>query len=176
MGKVPLLEPSDAGEALKMIKAAYELSEDFESPVMFRTTTRLAHTRGIVEPGDRREVPRRSFSPDATQYAIPVYARFRRPELEDKLDRLRAFAEEYEGNFVQEGDPKIGVVTHGIPYQYVKEVAPEATVFRLGMLYPLPAKRLRVFCARFVTVFVVEESVGFIQQVMACLGILNVVG
>jgi len=176
MGKVPLLEPSDAGEAREMIKAAYELSERFESPVMFRTTTRLAHTRGIVEPGDRQEVPRRPFTPDATQYAIPVYARFRRPELEDKLNRLRAFAEEFEGNVVEDGDPNLGVVTHGIPYQYVKEVAPEAAVFRLGMLYPLPAKRLREFCARFDTVFVVEESEGFIQQEMASLGILNVVG
>jgi len=176
VGKVPLLEPSDSGEAREMIKAAYELSERFKSPVMFRTTTRLAHTRGIVEPGDRQEVPRRHFSPDATQYAIPVYARFRRPELEDKLNRLRAFAEEFEGNVVEEGDPNMGVVTHGIPYQYVKEVAPEATVFRLGMLYPLPAERMREFCARFDTVFVVEESEGFIQQEMASLGILNVVG
>lgn len=176
MGKVPLLEPSDAAEAREMIKAAYELSEDFKSPVMFRTTTRLAHTRGIVEPGDRQEVPRRPFSSDATQYAIPVYARFRRPELEDKLKRLGTFAETFEGNFIEEGDSKLGVVTHGIPYQYVKEVAPEATVFRLGMLYPLPAERLKEFCARFDTVFVVEESEGFIQEGMASLGILNVVG
>jgi len=176
IGKVPLLEPSDAGEALEMIKAAYELSERFASPVMFRTTTRLAHTRGIVEPGERHEVPRREFSPDATRYAIPVYARLRRPELEDKLNQLRAFAEEFEGNVIDEGDPKIGVVTHGIPYQYVKEVAPEATVFRLGMLYPLPEKRLKEFCARFDTVFVVEESEGFIEQEMASLGIYNVVG
>jgi len=176
MGKVPLLEPTDAREAREMIKFAYELSERFESPVMFRTTTRLAHTRGIVEPGERTEVPRRDFSPDATQHAIPVYARFRRPELEDKLDRLLLFADEFEGNVIEEGDPNLGVVTHGIPYQYVKEVAPEATVFRLGMLYPLPEKRLREFSARFDTVFVVEESEGFIQEEMASLGILNVVG
>jgi len=176
IGKVPLLEPTDAGEAREMIKAAYELSERFASPVMFRTTTRLAHTRGIVESGDRQEVPRREFSPDATRYAIPVYARLRRPELEDKLNQLRAFAEEFEGNVIDEGDPKIGVVTHGIPYQYVKEVAPEATVFRLGMLYPLPEERLKDFCARFDTVFVVEESEGFIEQEMASLGIHNVVG
>jgi indolepyruvate ferredoxin oxidoreductase alpha subunit len=176
MGKVPLLEPSDAAEALTMIKGAYELSERFATPVMFRTTTRLAHTRGIVEPGDRVDVPRREFSPDARQYAIPVYARFRRPELEEKLDRLRDFAEEFEGNRVEEGDPKVGIVSHGIPYQYVKEVAPDATVFRLGMLYPLPEKRLKEFCARFETVYVVEESEGFIQQEMASFGIQNVVG
>jgi indolepyruvate ferredoxin oxidoreductase alpha subunit len=176
MGKVPLLEPADTGEALEMIKFAYELSEEFSTPVMFRTTTRLAHTRGIVEPGTRTEVPRREFNPNAQQYAIPVYARFRRPELEAKLDRLREFAEGFEGNVVEEGDPKVGVVTHGIPYQYVKEVAPDATVFKLGMIYPLPEKKLKEFCARFETVYVVEESEGFIQQEMAGFGILNVIG
>ena len=91
MGKVPLLEPTDAEEAREMIRVAYELSERFASPVMFRTTTRLAHTRGIVEPGARQEVPRREFSPTPRRYAIPVYARFRRPELEEKLNQLSGF-------------------------------------------------------------------------------------
>jgi indolepyruvate ferredoxin oxidoreductase alpha subunit len=176
MGKVPVLEPSDASEARSMIRAAYELSERFATPVMFRTTTRLAHTRGIVESGDREEVPRKEFVPNVSQYAIPVYAQFRRPELEAKLRRLGEFAEEFEGNFVEEGDPDIGIISHGIPYQYVKEVAPEATVFKLGMLYPLPEQRLKEFCSRFEKVFVVEESEGFIQQEMAGFGILNVVG
>jgi indolepyruvate ferredoxin oxidoreductase alpha subunit len=176
MAKVPLLEPSDAAEARDMIKTAFEVSERFATPVMFRTTTRLAHTRGVVESGERTEVPRKEFSRKASQYAIPVYARFRRPELEEKLNRLRELAEDFEGNVIEEGDAQLGVVSHGIPYQYVKEVAPEATVLRLGMIYPLPEKRLRDFCARFDTVFVVEESEGFIQQEMASLGILNVIG
>ncbi|MGD8362196.1 MAG: thiamine pyrophosphate-dependent enzyme [Gemmatimonadota bacterium] len=176
MGKVPLLEPSDAAEAQEMIRFAYELSERFASPVMFRTTTRLAHTRGIVEPRHRTEVPKRAFKRNSQQYAIPVYARFRRPELEAKLARLREFAEEYQGNVIEEGDPQLGVVTHGIPYQYVKEVAPQATVFRLGMIYPLPEERLKEFCARFETVYVVEESEGFIQEEMAGFGIGNLVG
>ena len=136
----------------------------------------MAHTRGVVEPGTREARPRREFTPDARQYAIPVYARFRRPELEEKLERLREFAEEFEGNVVEEGDAGIGVISHGIPYQYVKEVAPEATVFKLGMVYPLPERRLREFCARFEKVYVVEESEGFIQQELAGFGILNVVG
>ncbi|UCF18196.1 MAG: indolepyruvate ferredoxin oxidoreductase subunit alpha [Gemmatimonadota bacterium] len=176
IAKVPLLEPGDAAEAREMIRAAFELSERFETPVMFRTTTRLAHTRGAVETAERQEAARKPFSRKASQYAIPVYARFRRPELEKKLEALREFAESFEGNFVEEGDPKIGVVTHGIPYQYVKEVAPQATVFKLGIIYPLPERRLKEFCARFDTVFVVEESEGFIQGEMAGFGILNVVG
>lgn len=176
LAKVPLLEPSDAAEAKTLVQVAFEISERFESPVMFRTTTRLAHTRSIAEPGERTEAERRKFSRKARQYAIPVYARFRRPELEKKLNALREFAEEFEGNVIEEGDPTVGVITHGIPYQYVKEVAPTATVFKLGMIYPLPEKRLTEFCARFDTVFVVEESEGFIQQEMASFGILNVIG
>jgi indolepyruvate ferredoxin oxidoreductase alpha subunit len=176
MAKVPLLEPSDAAEARELVKTAYELSERFSTPVMFRTTTRLAHTRGAVELGERTEASRKEFSRQVSQYAIPVYAKFRRPELEAKLEQLRQFAEEFEGNIEEEGDPKMAVVTHGVPYQYVKEVAPEATVFRLGMTYPLPKKRLQEFCARFDTVFVVEEGEGFVQEEMASFGILNVIG
>ncbi len=181
IAKVPLLEPVDAADARAVTKTAFELSERFETPVMLRTTTRLAHTRGIVAGGERATVAGRKFSRKISQYAIPVYARFRRPELERKLEDLRLLAEEYQGNVVEEGvveegEPTIGVVSHGIPYQYVKEVAPGASVFRLGMLYPLPERRLKEFCARFDQVFVVEESEGFIQQEMASLGITNTVG
>jgi indolepyruvate ferredoxin oxidoreductase alpha subunit len=176
VAKVPLLEPADAAEARDLTAAAFELSERFHSPVMLRTTTRLAHTRGPVEPRARSEAARTPFSRQVSQYAIPVYARFRRVELEEKLVRLREFAEEFAGTVIEEGGPTLGVVTHGIPYQYVKEVCPEATVFKLGMLYPLPERRLREFCARFETVFVVEESEGFIEQELASFGITNVVG
>jgi len=176
VAKVPLVEPADAAEARTLTSAAFELSERFRTPVMLRTTTRLAHTRSPVEVGSRLTPERTPFSRQVSQYAIPVYARFRRVELEQKLERLRAFAEEFPGNVIDEGEGTIGIVTHGIPYQYVKEVCPSATVFKLGMLYPLPAKRLREFCARFETVFVVEESEGFIEQELASLGIHNVVG
>jgi indolepyruvate ferredoxin oxidoreductase alpha subunit len=176
IAKVPLLEPSDAMEARTLVKTAYDVSEQFATPVMFRTTTRLAHTRGIVEVGERTEQPKKQFSRKISQYAIPVFARFRRPELEDKLDRLRQFAEQFEGNVIEEGSAEIGIVSHGIPYQYVREVLPEATVFKLGMIYPLPKEKLREFCSRFEQVFVVEESEGFIQQEMASMGILNVMG
>jgi indolepyruvate ferredoxin oxidoreductase alpha subunit len=176
VAKVPLLEPSDAAEAQSIAREAFALSERFRTPVMLRTTTRLAHTRSPVRPGPRHATERRAFSRQVSQYAIPVYARFRRVELEEKLAKLREFAEEFPGNVVDEGTADVGVVTHGIPYQYVKEACPDATVFKLGMLYPLPARRLREFCARFATVFVVEESEGFIEQELASLGIQNVIG
>jgi indolepyruvate ferredoxin oxidoreductase alpha subunit len=175
--KVPMLEPADASEGRDLAKMAFDISERFASLVMLRTTTRLAHTRGPVVLDVRNKHVGRQFSRKVSRYAIPVYARSRRPELEAKLDALRAFAEEFPGNVIEEGtDQTLGVVTHGMPYQYVKEVAPEATVFKLGMLYPLPERRLREFCSRFDQVFVVEEGEGFIQQEMASFGILNVVG
>ncbi len=176
VAKVPVLEPADAEEARWMTKAAFELSERFATPVMLRTTTRLAHTRGVVQPGVRVEAQGKPFSRQVSQYARPVYARFRRPELEEKLDALRVFAEEFDGNVVEEGNAAFGVVSHGIPYQYVKEVVPDAAVFKLGMIYPLPEQSLKEFCSRFETVYVVEESEGFIQQEMSSLGIQNLVG
>jgi len=176
IAKVPLLEPTDTAEARELVVTAFELSERFKTPVMFRTTTRLAHTRGVAERGDRTEAQNEPFSRKVSQYAIPVYARFRRPELEEKLEQLREFAETFEGNVIEEGDTEVGIVTHGIPYQYVKEVHPDATIFKLGMLYPLPERKLREFCERFDRVIVVEESEGFIEQEMASFGITNVVG
>jgi indolepyruvate ferredoxin oxidoreductase alpha subunit len=176
LAKVPLLEPADAAEAKEMIGLAFDLSERFRTPVMFRTTTRLAHTRSPVELGQRNEAPREPFTRDVRQYAIPVFARFRRPELEEKLGRLRAWAGQFDGNRLEEGDSGLGIVTHGIPYQYVKEVVPHAAVFKLGMVYPLPEGRLKEFCARFDSVYVVEESEGFIQQEMASFGIANTIG
>jgi indolepyruvate ferredoxin oxidoreductase alpha subunit len=176
VAKVPILEPADAEEARRFAGQAFELSEHFRTPVMLRTTTRLAHTRSRVAPGERHEAARDPFSRRVSQYAIPVYARFRRVELEEKLARMRDFAEEFDGNVVEEGSAEIGVVTHGIPYQYVKEVCPDATVFKLGMPYPLPRRRLEEFCRRFETVFVVEESEGFIEQELASFGIHNVIG
>jgi indolepyruvate ferredoxin oxidoreductase alpha subunit len=130
----------------------------------------------VVCPGKREEPQSVPFSREVSQYAIPVYARFRRPELEEKLDKLRDFAEEFDNNVIEEGESTYGVISHGIPYQYVKEVAPQAAVFKLGMLYPLPRQRLADFCSRFETVYVVEESEGFIQQEMLSLGIRNLVG
>ena len=93
------------------------------------------------------------------------------PMLEAKLDKLREFAEGFEGNIIEEGDPAIGIVTHGIPYQYVKEVLPEAGVLRLGMTWPLPDRMLREFCGAYEKVYVVEEGEPFIEEYALALGL-----
>ncbi|MCP4424498.1 MAG: indolepyruvate ferredoxin oxidoreductase subunit alpha [Chloroflexi bacterium] len=176
MGKVPILEPSDAQECRDFVKAAFDLSEKFNTPVMLRTTTRLAHHKGLVEVGPRQEVSRREFIPDPRRFSVPIYRKALRPQVEERLEALREYAETCPFNFIEHADGKVGVVTSSIAYQYVKEVLPETAVLRLGMTYPLPAKLLRDFCARYETVYVIEEGEPFIEDFMLSQGIANIKG
>lgn len=177
MAKVPVLEPSDAQECHDFILAGMELSERFKSPVMLRTTTRLAHHKGLVEVGERKEIERREFIADAKRFSVPIYRLARRPEVEKTLNALADYAETCSFNRVEHSDNKsIGIVTSGIAYQYVKEVMPEAGVLRLGMTFPLPQKLLREFCSKYETVYVIEEGEAFIEEYMRSLGIANLKG
>ena len=185
VGKVPVLEPSDAQECHDFIIAGMELSEQFRTPVMLRTTTRLAHHKGLVEVGERKEVEQKEFVRDAKRFSVPIYRLARRPEVEKTLNALAEYAETCPFNRVEHSNPStrfasgqasIGVVTSGIAYQYVKEVMPEAGVLRLGMTFPLPAKMLREFCSKYETVYVIEEGEAFIEEYMRNLGIVNVKG
>jgi len=176
MGKVPLLEPSDAQECKDFIVFGLELSEKFSSPVMLRTTTRLAHHKGLVELGERVEVEQASFIPDPKRFSVPIYRKLRRPEVEKRMHDVQMLAETCSLNRVEHADSSIGVITSGISYQYVKEVLPEAGVLRLGMTFPLPPDLLRSFCASYQTVYIVEEGEPFIEEYIRSLGIQNVIG
>ncbi len=177
VAKVPVLEPSDAQECHDFMIAGLELSEQFRSPVMLRTTTRLAHHKGLVEVGERADVPPREFIRDPQRFSVPIYRLIRRPEVEKTLTAFAEYAETCPFNRIEEGaDDKIGVVTSGISYQYVKEVLPDAGILRLGMTFPLPANLLRDFCAKYETVYVVEEGEPFIEEFMRGAGITNLTG
>ncbi|UCH60541.1 MAG: indolepyruvate ferredoxin oxidoreductase subunit alpha [Anaerolineales bacterium] len=176
MGKVPLLEPSDAQECKDYVLLGLELSEKFSSPVMLRTTTRLAHHKGLVELGERKEVEQANFIPDPKRFSVPIYRKLRRPEVEQRLQDIRALAETSPLNRVEHADTSIGVITSGISYQYVKEVLPEAGVLRLGITFPLPPELLSSFCAAYETVYIVEEGEPFIEEYIRSLGIKNVIG
>ena len=177
VAKVPVLEPSDAQECHDFMIAGLELSEQFRSPVMLRTTTRLAHHKGLVEVGERADVPTREFIRDPQRFSVPIYRLIRRPEVEKTLTAFAEYAETCPFNRIEAGaDNKIGVVTSGISYQYVKEVLPNAGVLRLGMTFPLPANLLRDFCAQYETVYVVEEGEPFIEEFMRGAGITNLIG
>lgn len=175
-GKVPVLEPSDAQECHDFMIAALELSEQFSVPVMLRTTTRLAHHKGLVELGERQDVARRDFVPDPKRFSVPIYRGLRRPLVEQHIADLQQYAETCSFNRVEHGANPVGVITSGIVYQYVKEVLPQAGVLRLGMTWPLPPNLLRDFCARYETVYIIEEGEPFIEEVVRSLGITNVKG
>lgn len=177
VAKVPVLEPSDAQECRDFMIAGLDLSEQFHSPVMLRTTTRLAHHKGLVEVGERTEVATREFNRDPQRFSVPIYRLLRRPEVEKTLTALAEYAETCPFNRIEEGrDNKIGVVTSGISYQYVKEVLPHVGVLRLGITYPLPANLLRDFCSKYETVYVIEEGEPFIEEFMRAAGIANITG
>ncbi len=176
MGKVPVLEPTDAQECRDFVIAGFDLSEQFGTPVMLRTTTRLAHHKGLVQVGQRQEVPQREFIPDPKRFSVPIYRKLHRPRVEQRLDDLRQYAETCSFNRVEHSGSEIGVVTSGISYQYVKEVLPDAGVLRLGMTFPLPAKLLADFCSHYKTVYVVEEGEPFIEEFMLSRGINNIIG
>jgi indolepyruvate ferredoxin oxidoreductase alpha subunit len=176
MAKVPVLEPSDAQECKEFVRLGLELSEEFQVPVMLRTTTRLAHHKGLVHLGERQEVPRREFVPDARRYSVPIYRLGLRPKVEERLARLREYAETTPINRLDSGDSNIGVVTSGISYPYVKEVLPQASVLRLGMTHPLPDRLLREFCTAHEVIYVVEEGEAFIEEYIRALGIGHVEG
>ena len=176
MGKVPVIEPSDAQECKDFIIAGLELSEQFGTPVMLRTTTRLAHHKGLVEVGERKQVTRREFVPDPKRFSVPIYRKLHRPRVEERLNQLREYAESCPFNLIEHSSSNTGVVTCGISYQYVKEIMPEAGVLRLGMTFPLPPNLLREFCSQYEQVYVVEEGEPFIEETMRSLGITNLAG
>lgn len=176
MAKVPVLEPSDAQECKDFVGLALELSETHSVPVMLRTTTRLAHHKGLVELGERVEVEARPFVPDAKRFSVPIYRHRLRPQVEARLEALKNLAETLAINREEPGVSDIGVVTSGIAYAYMKDVLPEASVLRLGMTYPLPDQRLKAFCARHRLVYVIEEGEAFLEEALRAMGITNLEG
>lgn len=162
--RLPVLEPSDSREAKEFTAVAFELSEEYDTPVILRTTTRISHARSPVEPADRRSPPDRQYRKDPLKNVmLPAHARMRKPLTENRLQYLARLAETTPLNRLEwpeglgDGRAPRGFVTGGIAYQYVREAFPEAPVFKLGMSYPLPSVALRRFAERVKTLYVVEE-------------------
>ncbi len=172
MSGLPLLEPSDSREAKEYTALAFAISEEFDTPVLVRTTTRVSHNRGVVELGPRVEAPVTGFKRDPAKYVmVPGFARQRRPVLLDRLRRLTEYAEESPLTVVSGTDPEFGVVTSGIAHHYVREVLPDARILKLGMSYPLPMERIREFAESVGRLFVVEELDPHVETAMLAAGI-----
>ena len=172
--KLPMLEPSDSAEALSFAKRAYEISERFDCPVLLKMCTRIAHSQSVVEPGERVEPPAKPYEKNIAKYVMtPANAIRRHPHVEERMARLAAFAETTDLNRVEDGeDHKIGILTSSTCYQYVKEVCGDRfPVLKLGMVWPLPEKKIRDFAASVTTLTVVEELDGFIETYVRELGL-----
>ena len=170
--QLPVLEPSDSSEAKEYMKMAFELSEKFDRPFVYRTTTRLAHSQGIVELADRQEIPDKEYIKNIQKTVMmPVNAKMRHVEIEKRNNELAQAANELPINRVEMNDTKIGVITSGIPYQYVKEALPEASVLKLGMVNPLPRKLIEEFASKVEKLFIVEELDPVIEEQVRSWGI-----
>ncbi|MBQ3018250.1 MAG: indolepyruvate ferredoxin oxidoreductase subunit alpha [Clostridia bacterium] len=173
---VPVLEPSDSQEAKDFMKIAYEISEEYDTPVILRTTTKLAHSQSAVELCDRVEVDDKEYSRNVAKYVMmPASAIGRHVVVEDRENRLASDAYSLSVNRIEKGDNKIGFITSGIAYQYVKEVCPNASVLKLGLVNPLSKKLIEEFCNSVETVYVFEELEPVIEEQVRAWGI-NVIG
>ena len=170
--QLPVLEPSDSSEAKEFMKMAFDLSEKFDRPFVFRTTTRLAHSQGIVELHEREEIPDKPYERNiAKNVMMPGNAKGRHVEIEKRNNELAEEANRLPINRVEMGDTKIGVITSGIPYQYVKEALPEASVLKLGMVNPLPRKMIEEFASKVEKLYIVEELDPVIEEQVKSWGI-----
>ena len=176
--KIPMLEPSDSAEALAFTKVAYELSERFDTPVLLKMCTRIAHSQSVVEPSERPEPVKKPYEKNGAKYIMmPGNAKKRHPVVEERTRALIEYAETSPLNRVEPGkDRKMGIITSSTSYQYVKEVCGDTyPVLKLGMIWPLPEKLIRDFAASVSLLVVVEELDGFIEDHCRNLG-LSLVG
>ncbi|MCI9028195.1 MAG: indolepyruvate ferredoxin oxidoreductase subunit alpha [Lawsonibacter sp.] len=172
--KVPMLEPSDSAEALEFAKLAYELSEQFDTPVLLKMCTRVAHSQSIVETAPRAEPEMKPYEKNIAKYVMmPGNAIRRHPFVEERTRRLAEWAETAPINRVEPGkDHKIGIITSSTSYQYVKEVCGDTyPVLKLGMAWPLPEKLIRDFAASVTMLTVVEELDPVIENHCRSLGL-----
>ena len=169
---IPMLEPADSAEALRFAREAYELSERFDVPVLIRSTVRVSHTKTPVEPGDRVEAPSKPYESDPAKWVMmPAFAKPRRKAQLARIDALRAWAEDCPYNEVVRKGGAVGFVCAGAAFQHVAEALPEASVFKLGCTWPLPAEALRAFAASVESLYVVEEASEYLSESVRALGV-----
>ncbi|MDU2064097.1 MAG: indolepyruvate ferredoxin oxidoreductase subunit alpha [Sporomusaceae bacterium] len=171
--KVAMVEPSDSQEAKDMVKTALEISETFDTPVLFRMTTRVCHSKSIVTLGKRSEVIKKAYVKNPAKYdLVPAVAKKLRVNLEERLQTLQRYAEETPLNYIEWHSKKIGIISSGIAFQYAKEVFGEdASYLKLGFTYPLPLEKIRTFAAAVDTLYVVEELEPYLEEQIKAAGI-----
>lgn len=170
--KLPMLEPSDSQECLDMMKLGFALSEEFDTPVLCRLTTRVCHSKSIVETSERVEVPLKEIDKNPSKYvSVPAHAIQWRKNVEERLKRLKEYSESTEVNRVEDNGTKIGIVTSGGCYGYAKEVFGDtASYLKLGFTNPLPDEKIKSFCESMETIFIIEENDPYLEERVRMLG------
>ena len=164
--KIAMFEPSTSQEAKDMLKEAFEISEKYDTPVLFRVTTRLCHSKGIVECSDRVEVPIKEYIKNPKKnLTVPAHARVRRVEIDDRMSKLLEYSNNTHLNNYEINDTKIGIVASGMCYTYAKEVfKDDASYMKLGFTNPLPMEKIKKFASKVDNVYVIEENDPFIEE------------
>ncbi|MGD2205367.1 MAG: indolepyruvate ferredoxin oxidoreductase subunit alpha [Anaerolineae bacterium] len=174
--RIPCVEPSDSQEAKDLVRVALEISEQFDTPVFLRLTTRICHSSTPVELGEQQRMAptRDKFPRNPTKYVmVPGNARKKHPVIEERIREVADFAETFPFNRVEWGSSELGIVTCGVAYQYAKEIFPNASVLRLGMTYPLPPKLVGDFAAKVDRLIVIEELDPFLEEEIKLMGIAS---
>lgn len=168
---VPVLEPADSEEAKDFMKYAFDLSEKYDTPVIFRITTRVAHSQSLVEIGERQDVPLKNYEKNIPKYVMmPANAKLRHIVVEDRLKKLEADSNDFDINRIEEGDAELGIICSGGVYQYVKEALPTASVLKLGLVYPLPFELIDRFVGSVKRCIVIEELEPHIETLIKAKG------
>jgi indolepyruvate ferredoxin oxidoreductase alpha subunit len=174
LAKVPMLEPTDSQDVYDILGYAFDISEEFDTPVLVRTTTRIAHSKSAVDVRRTRAVknPRPAFKFNPRKYVmLPVNALPRHAEVEKRMLRLAEFTETFPMNRIEWNGRKLGIVSSGVAYQYAREVFPQASFLKLEMTWPLPEKMLKEFAAGVERLIVIEELDPFLQDNIRSMGI-----
>lgn len=170
--KVPMLDPSDSQEAYDFVRAGFELSEQFDTPVMLRTTTRISHAKGVVEPKEKIQPKMMEWARNVPKYVmLPNFAKIKHVEVEARLLKLQEFAETFPLNRVEMGDTELGIITSGVSYQHVREAYPTASVLKLGLVHPLPMNKIREFAGSVKRLMIVEEMDAIFEEQIRASGI-----
>lgn len=169
---IPMFDPADSAEALAFTRDAFDLSERFDVPVFIRSTVRVSHTKTPVEIGERAARARAPYESNPAKYVMmPAYAKPRRVVQLARVEQLKEWVETCPYNVRTDRSSEIGVICAGATYQHVEEALPDASVFKLGVTWPLPKRALRDFASAHDRVYVVEEGSHFLTESVAALGI-----
>ena len=170
--KIPVIEPSDSKECRDYTKEAFRISEEFDTPVIVRLTTRISHSQGIVELEERENYELKPYVKNAAKYVMmPAMAKKRHVFVEERMAGLRDYSDNSSLNRIEWGNKKIGVITAGIAYQYAKEVFGDASYLKLGMVYPVPEKLIKEFASQVDILYVIEELEPFIENQCRLMGL-----